>query len=297
MTLSAALRKHHLSFSTYTFPGPYNEYLKTVVPDDVREFGPLLRRNIIHRVTLKNGNTGSNSDLRYGDMRNVPWWRQAEDDVLVTSAAMLSELFRRDGRVLTSDRKEADRLVVTCRYVALLTAAILKSKGLPARVRSGFESYAVPEPGVSCDHWITQYWCESNDRWISVDVDCCLEDLDFDPFDIPYGKFEFAADCWLGVRDGSVDIARFQNGGGFTGLIILGWELLYDFHCLMNCEIYYLHTPAHLRFQAFEKISEEQLAELDNLARLMLAPDDNFVALQQIWGSSKQLRLLTGGLL
>jgi hypothetical protein len=297
MPLSDALRQHYLSFSTYTYPGPYIDYIESEIPDDPRKFGPLLRRNIIHRVTLKNGNTGSNADLRYGDMRNVPWWRQAEDDVLVTTAAMISELFRRDHRGLVLDRKEADRLVVTCRYVAVLTAAILKSKGIPARVRSGFESYAVPTPRVSCDHWITQYWSDVADRWFSIDVDCCLEDLDFDPFDLPKDKFEFAADSWLRVRGGSVDLARFYNGGGYTGLVILAWELLYDFHSLMNSEIYYLHTPAQLRIENFDKISKRQLSELDRLAELMLDPDQNYGALESIWQSDRELRLLTGGLL
>lgn len=297
MTLDPDLLRHFNSFSTYTFPGPYQDYLKSELPNDVREFGPLLRRNIIHRVTLKNGNTGSNADLRYGDMREIPWWRQPEDDILVTSAAMLSELFRRNDKGLIPDRKETDRLIVTCRYVAALTATIFKSKGIPARVRSGFESYAAPTPGLSCDHWIVQYWSDYANRWVNVDVDCCLEDLLFDPFDIPDGQFELAAECWTGVRNGSIDLSRFHNGGGFTGLIILAWELIYDFHCLMNSEIYYLHTPSHLRFQTFEKISAEQLSELDHLANLMLTPDENFTELLKIWMSNRQLRLLTGGLL
>ena len=187
--------------------------------------------------------------------------------------------------------------MVTCRYLALLTATIFKSKGIPARVRSGFASYAAPVHGTSGDHWITQYWNKDAQRWTTVDVDCCLETLDFDPFDIPVGKFEFAADCWLGARRGTIDVSRFLNGGGFTGLVILGWELLYDFHCLMNNEIYYLHTPTHLRFQSFDKIGDEQLVELDHLANLLREPDKNYHALAQIWSGNRQLRLLTGGLL
>lgn len=87
---------HYLQFGTYTNPGCYKEYLKTKLPDDIKEIGLLVRKQLIHRVTLRNGNKGSNSDLRYGDMTKVPWYRQPEDDVLTTASAMLAELFRRE---------------------------------------------------------------------------------------------------------------------------------------------------------------------------------------------------------
>lgn len=103
----------------------------------------LVRKQIIHRVTLKNGNTGSNEGLKYGDMTKVPWYRQPEDDILVTVAAMLAELYRRDERGFVIDRAEEDKLVLTCRFIAILMASILKSKNIPARVRSGFTPYFV----------------------------------------------------------------------------------------------------------------------------------------------------------
>src|SRR5262249_41608774 len=139
----------------------------------------------IHRVVLKNGNTGSNADCRYGDMTKVPWWRQPEDDYLPTTSAMLAELFRRDERGFVHDRSEENKLILTCRFVAILMASILKSKGRPARVRSNFDPNTSPKPGTSCDHWITQYWDDVQKRWITIDVDCCLEALRFDPFDAP----------------------------------------------------------------------------------------------------------------
>ena len=127
--MNEEVKNHFLAFSTYTFAGAYQAYLRDQLPSDIREFGPLIRKNIIHRVTLKNGNTGSNSDLRYGDMNNVPWWRQPEDDVLTTTGAMLSELFRRDSKGFVLVRHESARLIVTCRFVAILTASVFKSKG------------------------------------------------------------------------------------------------------------------------------------------------------------------------
>ncbi|MDZ7587546.1 MAG: hypothetical protein U0946_07365 [Patescibacteria group bacterium] len=91
-------------FSQYTNPGLYGKILKKTLPDDIEEIGLLVRKSLIHRLTLKNGNTESNLDLRYGDMTKVSWYRQPEDDVFTTVAAMLAELFRRDDRGLVLDR-------------------------------------------------------------------------------------------------------------------------------------------------------------------------------------------------
>lgn len=131
------------------------------MPDDIREIGQLVRQNIIHRTTLAAGNTDTNADLRFGDMTKVPWWRQPEDDILPTAAAMLAELYRRDERGFVADRDEGNKLVLTCRFVAILMATILKSKGIPARVRAGNASYFEEHEQygkVSWDHWITQAW-------------------------------------------------------------------------------------------------------------------------------------------
>ena len=295
--MNSEILQHYRQFSIFTNPGPYEQSLVRDLPDDVSAIGKLVRRQIIHRVTLLNGNTGSNADLRYGDMTKVPWWRQAEDDILPTAAAMLAELYRRDNRGLTPERWEVNKLIVTCRFVAILMASILKSKGKPARVRSGFAPYAAPKPGMSCDHWITQYWEDSQQRWITIDVDCCFEDLNFDPFDMPTEVFDWSANAWLAARTGDVDPDRFWNAGGFSGLMPISWELYYDLHCLMNNEIIYLHCPSHVRIGKFEELSAAELDKIDRLARLMQEPDKNFQVLRELWESDKEVRLLTGALL
>ena len=71
--------------------------------------------------------------------------------------------------------------------------------------------------------------------------------------------------------------------------------LFYDFHCLMNEEIIFLHQPEYVVFKDF-KLSEEELDELDKLAELMLEPDKNFPALCQIWENQTKFRILRGGL-
>lgn len=301
MYASEKVINYYLQFSQYTDPGLYRDVVKKSLPDNIKEIGLLVRKQIIHRMTLKNGNTGSNKDLRYGDMTKVPWYRQPEDDVFTTASAMLAELYRRDSRGLILDRAVENKLILTCRFTSILMASLLKVKGIPARVRSGFAPYFKVEglPGdKSDDHWINQYWNKKESRWTTIDVDGSLEGyLKFDPYDVPDGIFDFSADAWIAVRNGKINEQHFWNAGDNSGLIVIAWELFYDFHCLMNNEVIYLHTPEMTHFGKFDKLSEKQLAEIDNLAMLMQKPDDNFEELQKIWNTKKEFRLLKGGLL
>lgn len=292
--MNSEILNHFLQFSSFTNPGCYKEKLITDLPDDIKTIGLLIRKQTIHRVVLSAGNTGSNSDLKYGDMRKVPWYRQAEDDNFPTAAAMLAELYRRDGRGFIMDREEKNRLVVTCRFVSILVASILKSKGIPCRVRSGFASYFRSSKGKATDHWINQYWDKKENHWTMIDVDGSLEDyLTFSPYDIPKGIFEFSAESWLNVRRGKVDPKHFHDTVGFEGLVTIGWELFHDFHCLMNNEIIYQQGPKYC-WNRMNKLTKKELKEIDNLASLMIDPDKNFEALRNLWKTQRKFRILKG---
>ncbi len=286
---------HYLQYGMFTYPGLYEEYLKKL-PYDIKELGLLLRTNFIHRTTLDAGNIGTNKDLKYGDMSKIPWWRQAEDDNLATTAAMLAEFFRRDKNGLTMEKNVVDKLVLTCRHVAILMASILKAKYIPSRVRSGFAGY-FEESTDAWDHWVTQYWKESESRWITIDVDGSWHKTGFDMYDLSDAKFDFSANTWLDVRQKKVDGTHFRNAGGYDGLIAIAWELFYDFHCLMNNEVIYLHSPEFILPKNFEKLTEEKLKEIDAFAVLLKNPDENFDKLHRIWETNKEYRLLKGGLL
>lgn len=291
---------HYLQFGQFTDPYPYKEVLKKNLPNDIKEIGLLVRKQIIHKSTLEHGNAGSNKDLRYGDMTKVPWYRQNEDDIFPTASAMIAELFRRDSSGFILDRATKDKLILTCRFIAVLIASILKSKGIPARARSGFAPYFKVEGleiDKSYDHWINQYWDSKQSRWITIDVDASLEDyLKFDPYDISQETFDFSADAWLDVRGGRIDGNHFKDAVGLEGLDTISWQLFHDFHALMNNEILYQHGTAYIQ-NRIKELSEEELKEIDNLAKLMQKPDDNFDKLKELWETNKKFRILKGGLL
>lgn len=293
--MSDKILNYYRQYGMFTFPGLYENYFKSL-SDDVKKIGHLLRWSFIHRTTLASGNIWTNKDMKFGDMTKVPWYRQPEDDNLVTAVSMIAELFRRDPEGLTLERKVEDKLVLTCRHVCVLMASILKAKGIPVRVRSGFAGYW-PWAKESGDHWINQYWNKKENRWISIDVDGSFHNTGFDMYDIPDGKFDYSADAWLNVRQGKIDGNHFVNADGSKGLVVIAWELFYDFHCLMNNEIIYPHHPKIAMWSEFGKLPEKELEEMDHLATLMQKPDENFDELVNLWNTEKKYRLLKGGLL
>ncbi len=63
----------------------------------------------------------------------------------------------------------------------------------------------------------------------------------------------------------------------------------------MNNEIIFLHMPKYIQDKNFE-LSEEEYKELDNLANLMLNPNENFSKLQEIWNNTPKFRIMSGAL-
>lgn len=285
---------HHLTTGVYTYAGNYKNYFRGL-PDNIPELGNLVCSQIIHRVTLKQGNTNANASLLYGDMTKFPWHRmRCEDDILLTAMAMTAELYRLDERGFVLDRQVENKIVVTCRYVSVLMSAILKAKGIPCRSRSGFAPYF--KDGLSLDHWINQYWDERQLKWIAFDADFFGDDgLGFNQYDIPYNKFDWAADTWLKIREKKTDGNMFLYAGGEKSLKAAIRAVFYDFHSLMNNEISFEFQPAYIAGK-FEKLTEDDFREIDSLARLMVDFDANFDALCDIWNTDKKFRILNSPL-
>jgi len=165
-------------------------------------------------------------------------------------------------------------------------------------VRSGNAPYFTDD-GLSRDHWITQYYSTAEKRRITIDVDgyMSIANEKINPLDIKENQFDFAAKAWLDIRTQKDDALRFANAKPERGAIAVLWSLFYDFHSLMNNEIIYLHIPRVGTYQNFTSLSLENLKQIDDLAFLMLNPDENFEELKKIFDSIKDFRLLDGALL
>jgi hypothetical protein len=292
--MDRSILQHYLETSVYTYAGNYRDYFRSL-PDDIPELGSLICSQVIHRITLKEGNTNANKSLLYGDMTQFPWYRMCcEDDILQTAVSMTAELFRLDNRGFVAERQVENKIVVTCRYVSVLMSAIIKAKGIPCRSRSGFAPYF--KENLSLDHWINQYWDEQQSKWVTFDADFFGDNqLGFNQYDIPHEKFDWAADTWLKIRENKTDGNEFIYAGDEASLKAAIRAVFYDFHALMNNEISYEFQPSYIAGK-FDKISEDDFREIDYLARLMVNPDANFDALCEIWNTNRKYRILNSPL-
>jgi len=285
--------EHYRAFSQFTYPGFYQERLRRDLPTDIGQLGRLVKQQVIHSLLLSESREGGQINPVYGNIREVPWYRQGEDDYFPTAASILAELYHRDPRGFVPDRAVENKLIITCRFVAILMATILKTRGIPARVRAGYAPY-IRSDGMEV-HWITQYWHAPAERWITIDADASLEDRAFDPFDMPPDTFCFAANAWLAVRAGRQD-ASLYIVDNVSALENLATQLFFDFHCLMNNEIPYTQAPVFIAID-FNMVEEEKLQAIDALARLLLELEENFSQLQTIWETNHDFRLLKGSLI
>ena len=295
--MNEKILEHYKKTGSFTYAGCYQEYFRSL-PDDPAVLGRLICGQVIHRVTLKEGNTNANETLLYGDMDRYPWYRmRCEDDVFLTAAAMTAELFRLDERGFRADRNVEHKLVVTCRYVSVLMSAILKAKGIPARCRAGFAPYF--KEGVSMDHWINQYYSEKEKRWITFDADGFYEEngMLLSQYDMPESSFDWVAEAYLSVRSGKTDGKQYvyADNLGTCSLPALIRYLIYDFHALMNQELTYTFLPAYLEGR-LDRLTEVELQEFDRLARWMLEPDRYFEELCTIWKQERKWRILNSPL-
>lgn len=281
--------------STYTELGLYKEFCKNLT-DDINELCILQRKQIIHPSVFYEKNIRKQTNHFYGDMTKVPITRiKFEDDLFPTAIAMISELLRRDSNY-SVDRKAENKIQVTCRGEAILLAATLKAKGYSARVRSGFAPY-IKYDDVAYDHWITEYFDKKKDKWVLVDADEHCFNKGIDVNDIPRKEFVFGAEAYLGMRNGKYKTEELYYASipPTLGLKASLRALFYDFHCLMNDEIIFLHLPKYIQDKKFE-LNKEEYKELDNLATLLLKPEDNFEELLNIWNTQIKFRIMSGAL-
>lgn len=283
--------------SQFTDLGYYKDFAKNL-PNDIEELCILQRMQIIHPVAYNDKDIRNKNNCFWGDMTKVPITRlDYEEDYFPTAQSMIAELLRKNPDY-NIKREAKDKINITCRGQAILLASILKAKGIPARARSGFAPY-IKYDGISYDHWITEYYDESENIWKLVDADehCPDHEMGFDLNNIPYDRFIFSANAYLGLREKSIQeySILYSSDPVTLGMKAALRALFYDFHALMNNEIIFLHIPKYIREKDFN-LSEEEYRELDYLAKLMLNPNKNFNELKEIWKNIPKYRIMSGAL-
>lgn len=292
----------YIKTSLFTDLGFYAPFAKSL-PNNIETLCSLLRNQIIHPFDLQDEKEKNDPNSFYGDMTKISRTSLIyENDLFPTAIAMMAELLRRDSN-FTIARKIEDKIHVCCRETSILLIAILKAKNIPARTRCVF-SHTISEINGAGDHWLVEYYNESDKRWLLVDPTLYYDQetlnyykIDYSLTDVPRNKYIFAAEAYLGLRNQKYkkeDIYAFSNPKTF-GMKAAISQLFYDFHSLMNNEILFCQNPKYLKDKDYE-LTDNEYRELDELARLMLNPDENFNTLIYIWENNEKFRILSGGM-
>ncbi len=135
----------------------------------------------------------------------------------------LARTLELDPRPLTEPRSIEKKLLGNCRDHSLLLVAMLRHQGIPARARCGFGAYFMPDHFE--DHWVVEYWNQTQSRWVFVDaqldeLQCDVLKINFDVLDVPRDQFIVGGKAWQMCRAGEQDPAKFgifdMHGLGFV---------------------------------------------------------------------------------
>ncbi len=118
---------------------------------------------------------------------------------------MLGRILELDNRPLDMPRTFENRLVGCCRDFSLLTCAILRQHGVPARLRYGFANYFVA--GYWIDHVIVEAW--NGTRWQRFDPQVTDGTA---KLDLQESEYITGGRAWQMIRKGEADPAIFGLG-------------------------------------------------------------------------------------
>ena len=141
---------------------------------------------------------------------DVPEHRLAERNIR-PARGLLDVLAALEPAPLHAKRGAAERVVGTCRHFAVLSCALLRHQGIPARARCGFATYFID--GKSVDHWIVEHWRSEERRWARIDTEIIGETNVADATDLAADEFLTGGEAWVRYRAGSVDPECFGVAG------------------------------------------------------------------------------------
>jgi hypothetical protein len=223
----------------------------------------------------------------------LPEARRAESHLRPVEK-IIDALLALDDRPLDNGRPPEKRLVGICRHFMLLSLAIFRHHGVPARGRGGFGTYF--NSGKFEDHWVCEYWKADENRWALLDsqfdkVFAHNLAIGHDIHDVPRDRFLTASDAWRRCRAGELDPELFGiEFSRLRGMWFIAGTLIRDLATLNGCEI----LPWDVwgaQPSPDAMLSDEELDLFDEIALLTADPDANINALRRRFAEDARVRL------
>lgn len=205
---------------------------------------------------------------------------------------MLAKIAEMDDRPLVFPRAPENRVVGNCRDYSVMLASLLRHKGMTARARCGFATYFTP--GRYEDHWVCEFWHAQEERWVRVDAQLDslqLEVLkiDFDPHNLPEGKFLSGGETWRSCRQGKLD-PELCGIFDMKGLWFVQGDLVRDFMALNKLEVLPWDVNDLMGGPDVE-VSPEDYQFLDKIAELICSGDNAFREIRSLYEADERLRM------
>ncbi|MBK9970530.1 MAG: transglutaminase domain-containing protein [Acidimicrobiaceae bacterium] len=235
-------------------------------------------------------------DLAAKDLYGVELTATQAGAVHERDAAALLELARTiDPRPLDQPRNPGERIGGRCNTYTLLTVALLRAAGVPARSRCGFGAYFVQ--GFYEDHWVAEYWDPEERRWTMVDAqldDTWQRTIGMNasiPATVGPEQFLTAGHAWQAWRAGQLDADRC----GLTsidehGAFWIAGNLRLDLAALNKVEMLPWDVWG-LGWEPPEQPTSEMLASFDAIAALTIDPDHGLDDLLDRYESDPSFRM------
>ena len=235
-------------------------------------------------------------DLAAKDLYGVELTAAQAGAVHERDAAALLELARTiDPRPLDQPRNPGERIGGRCNTYTLLTVALLRAAGVPARSRCGFGAYFVQ--GFYGDHWVAEYWDPEERRWTMVDAqldDTWQRTIGMNasiPATVGPEQFLTAGHAWQAWRAGQLDADRC----GLTsidehGAFWIAGNLRLDLAALNKVEMLPWDVWG-LGWEPPEQPTSEMLASFDAIAALTIDPDHGLDDLLDRYESDPSFRM------
>ncbi|MCZ4519183.1 transglutaminase [Rhodococcus ruber] len=202
---------------------------------------------------------------------NLPDDRFVENQIR-SSSSLLGLLLAMDPSSLTIGRQPSNRVVGTCRHFAVISCALLRYRGIAARVRCGFATYFQPGRGV--DHWITEYRDGDSGRWIRIDSEVLGRDILPRAHDLEPGDFLSGGEAWSAYRRGEIDASQFGvYGTSNWGPAEIRGNAVKDLAALNNVEMLPWDEWARMTDAYDGKTGPEYDLLLDELAEVCSTED------------------------